>query len=34
MQDLVQMDISYMDQYVNKGQLLDLTPYIESGDSK
>ena len=31
MQDLVQMDISYMDQYVNKGQLLDLTPYIESG---
>ena len=32
MQDLVQMDISYMDQYVNKGQLLDLTTYIESGD--
>lgn len=31
MQDLVQMDISYLDQYVTKGQLLDLTPYIESG---
>lgn len=31
MQDLVQMDISYLDQYVAKNQLLDLTPYIESG---
>ena len=31
MQDLVQMDISYLDQYVAKKQLLDLTPYIESG---
>lgn len=31
MADLVQMDISYLDQYVGKDQLLDLTPYIESG---
>lgn len=29
--DLIQMDLSYIDQYVQKGQLLDLTPYIESG---
>ncbi|MGL5434581.1 MAG: ABC transporter substrate-binding protein [Lachnospiraceae bacterium] len=29
--DIIQMDYSYMDQYVNKGQLLDLSPYIESG---
>lgn len=31
MPDLIQMDYSYIDQYVNAGQLLDLTPYIESG---
>lgn len=31
MPDLIQMDIAYMDQYVGKEQLLDLTPYIESG---
>ena len=31
MPDLIQMDYSYIDQYVDKGQLLDLTPYIESG---
>lgn len=29
--DLIQMDYSFIDQYVDKGQLLDLTPYIESG---
>lgn len=29
--DVVQMDYSYIDQYVSSGQLLDLTPYIESG---
>ncbi len=31
MADIVQMDFSYISQYVNKGQLLDLTPYIEDG---
>lgn len=31
MPDLIQMDYSYIDQYVTNGQLLDLTPYIESG---
>lgn len=31
MPDLIQMDYSYIDQYVKNGQLLDLTPYIESG---
>lgn len=31
MPDLVQMDYLYIDQYVANGQLLDLTPYIESG---
>lgn len=31
MPDLIQMDYKYLDQYVNNGQLLDLTPYIESG---
>ena len=31
MPDLIQMDYSYIDQYVENGQLLDLTPYIESG---
>lgn len=31
MPDLIQMDYAYIDQYVNNGQLLDLTPYIESG---
>lgn len=31
MPDLIQMDYSYIDQYVANGQLLDLTPYIESG---
>jgi len=29
--DLIQMDYSYIDQYVKSNQLLDLTPYIESG---
>lgn len=29
--DIVQMDLSYISPYVEKGQLLDLTPYIESG---
>ena len=29
--DVLQMDYSYIDQYVNSNQLLDLTPYIESG---
>ena len=29
--DVIQMDYSYIDQYVSSGQLLDLTPYIESG---
>ena len=31
MPDLIQMDMSYIQQYVDKGQLLDLTPYIEDG---
>lgn len=31
MPDLIQMDYSYIDQYVENGQLLDLTPYIKSG---
>ena len=31
MPDLIQMDYSYIDQYVENGQLLDLTSYIESG---
>ena len=31
MPDLIQMDYSYIDQYVENGQLLYLTPYIESG---
>lgn len=31
MPDLIQMDYLYIDQYVANGQLLDLTPYIESG---
>lgn len=31
MPDLIQMDYSYIDQYVENGQLLDLTPYMESG---
>lgn len=31
MPDLLQMDYSYIDQYVENGQLLDLTPYIKSG---
>ena len=31
MTDLLQMDISAITQYVEKEQLLDLTPYIESG---
>jgi ABC-type sugar transport system, periplasmic component len=29
--DLIQMDHSYIGSYVEKGQLLDLKPYIESG---
>ena len=29
--DIIQMDISYLSQYVSSGQLLDLKPYIESG---
>lgn len=29
--DIIQMDMSYIQQYVDKGQLLDLTPYIEDG---
>lgn len=29
--DVIQMDYQYIDQYVQNGQLLDLTPYIESG---
>lgn len=29
--DVMQMDYAYLDQYASKGQLLDLTPYIESG---
>lgn len=29
--DVIQMDMSYIQQYVDKGQLLDLTPYIEDG---
>lgn len=29
--DLVQMDYSYLDQYVKNGLLVDLTPYIENG---
>lgn len=31
MPDLIQMDYSYIEQYADNGQLLDLTPYIESG---
>lgn len=31
MPDLIQMDYTYIDQYVENGQLLDLTPYMESG---
>ena len=31
MPDVIQMDMSYIKQYVDKGQLLDLTPYIEDG---
>lgn len=31
MPDVIQMDMSYIQQYVDKGQLLDLTPYIEDG---
>lgn len=31
MPDLIQMDYSYIEQYVDNGQLLDLTPYMESG---
>lgn len=31
MPDLVQMDYSFIAQYVSNGQMLDLTPYIESG---
>lgn len=29
--DVIQMDYSYIKQYTDKGQLLDLTPYIENG---
>ncbi|MCD8370038.1 MAG: extracellular solute-binding protein [Clostridiales bacterium] len=29
--DVIQMDMSYLQQYVDKGQLLDLTPYFEDG---
>lgn len=29
--DLIQMDYTYIEQYTNNKQLLDLTPYIESG---
>ena len=28
MPDIIQMDLSYIDQYVSNNQLLDLTPYI------
>ena len=31
MPDIIQMDMSYLQQYVDKSQLLDLTPYIEDG---
>jgi len=31
MPDIIQMDMSYLQQYVDKGQLLDLTSYIENG---
>ena len=31
MPDVIQMDYFYIDQYVQNNQLLDLTPYIESG---
>lgn len=31
MPDVVQMDFAFISQYVNKNQLLDLTPYIEDG---
>lgn len=31
MPDLIQMDLAYIDQYTKSEQLLDLTPYIESG---
>lgn len=30
--DVIQMDYQYYEQYVDNGLLLDLTPYIESGD--
>ena len=29
--DVLQMDYKYLDQYVDNGLLLDLTPYVESG---
>ena len=29
--DIIQMDYRYIDQYVSNGLLLDLTPYVESG---
>lgn len=29
--DVVQMDYKYLEQYVNNGLLVDLTPYVESG---
>ena len=29
--DMLQMDYSYLEQYVNDGLLTDLTPYVESG---
>lgn len=31
MPDLIQMDFAYINQYTSSNQLLDLTPYIESG---
>ena len=31
MPDVIQMDYFYIDQYVQNGLILDLTPYIESG---
>ena len=31
MPDLIQMDLAYINQYTSSNQLLDLTPYIESG---
>lgn len=30
--DVIQMDYAYIDQYVSKGLLLDMTPYITSGE--